>query len=53
MLGGVDSTVGAFLGTMLLTILPEKLRFLQSYRMLIYAVVLIVVMLFSWEPEGT
>ena len=45
MLGGVDSTVGAFLGTMLLTILPEKLRFLQSYYKLVYGVGVIILMI--------
>lgn len=45
MLGGVDSTLGAFLGTMLLTILPEKLRFLQSYYKLVYGVGVIILMI--------
>lgn len=45
MLGGVDSTIGAFLGTMLLTILPEKLRFLQSYYKLVYGVGVIILMI--------
>lgn len=31
MLGGVDSTIGAFIGSLLLTILPEKMRFLSDY----------------------
>lgn len=44
MLGGVDSTIGAFLGTLLLTILPEKLRFLQSYYKLVYGVGVIILM---------
>lgn len=45
MLGGVDSTFGALLGTMLLTILPEKLRFLQSYFKLVYGVGVIILMI--------
>jgi len=44
MLGGVDSTFGALLGTMLLTILPERLRFLQSYFKLVYGVGVIILM---------
>lgn len=44
MLGGVDSTFGAFIGTMLLTILPEQLRFLQSYFKLVYGVGVIILM---------
>ena len=37
--------------SVILTILPEKLRFLSNYRMLIYAIVLIVMMLFNWSPK--
>lgn len=44
MLGGVDSTVGAFIGSLLLTILPEKMRFLNNYYMLIYGVGVIILM---------
>lgn len=44
MLGGVQSTSGAFLGAMLLTILPEKMRFLANYYKLIYGVGVIVLM---------
>ena len=36
---------GTIIATTLLVVLPEVLRFLSSYRMLIYAVVLIVIML--------
>ena len=44
-LGGIGNITGSIISSALLTILPEKLRFLQDYRMLIYAIVLIVVML--------
>lgn len=44
MLGGVDSTFGAFIGAMLLTILPEKMRFLQSYYKLVYGIGVIILM---------
>ena len=44
MLGGVDSTFGAFIGAMLLTIMPEKMRFLQSYYKLVYGVGVIILM---------
>lgn len=50
MLGGVDSTFGAFLGAMMLTILPEQLRFLASYYKLVYGVVVIILMIFM--PMG-
>ena len=51
-LGGIGNIRGSVIAATLLYVLPEKLRFLQSYRMLIYAVVLIVVMLFSWSPKA-
>ncbi len=44
-LGGIGNITGSIISSALLTILPEKLRFLQDYRMLIYAIVLIMVML--------
>ena len=50
MLGGVSSTVGAFFGAILLTILPEVMRFLQTYYKLVYGIGVIVLMVFM--PEG-
>ncbi len=44
-LGGLGNVTGTIIATTLLVVLPEVLRFLSSYRMLIYAVVLIVIML--------
>lgn len=44
MLGGVDSTLGAFLGAMLLTILPEQMRFLSDYYQLVYGIGVIILM---------
>lgn len=49
-LGGIGSIRGSIIATVILVLLPEKLRFLNDYRMLIYAVVLIVMMLFNWAP---
>ncbi len=44
-LGGMGNIFGSIIAAALLTILPEALRSLQDYRMLIYAIVLIIVML--------
>lgn len=44
-LGGLGNMNGTLVATTLLVVLPEMLRFLSSYRMLIYAVVLIVMMI--------
>ena len=44
-LGGLGSMRGSIVAATLLTILPEALRQFSDYRMLVYAVVLILVML--------
>ena len=50
-LGGIGSVRGSLIAAVLLTLLPEKLRFLSNYRMLIYAVVLIAIMIFNSSPK--
>ena len=50
-LGGIGNMRGSLIAAFLLTIIPEKLRFLSNYRMLIYAIVLIVMMLFNSAPS--
>lgn len=49
-LGGMGNLRGSIIAAILLTVLPEYLRFLRDYRMLIYAIVLIVMMIFNWAP---
>ena len=49
-LGGMGNIRGSIIAATVLTILPEALRGLNDYRMLIYAVVLIVVMLATNNP---
>lgn len=44
-------SVGSIIAAVLLTLLPEVLRGLSDYRMLIYSIVLIVMMLFNWAPK--
>lgn len=44
-LGGIGSTRGSIIAAVVLTALPEMLRGLNDYRMLIYAIVLILLML--------
>ncbi len=46
-LGGMNNVVGVIIATALLYMLPELLRGMADYRMLIYAIVLIVVMLIT------
>lgn len=50
-LGGMGSIRGSVISATLITVLPEALRFLSDYRMLIYAVVLILVMLANGSPQ--
>lgn len=51
-LGGIGNIRGSIIAAIVLTLLPELLRGLSDYRMLIYAVVLIVMMLFNWSPKA-
>lgn len=44
-LGGMGSILGSVISAIVITLLPELLRFLQDYRMLIYAIVLIILMI--------
>ena len=46
-LGGIGNIRGSIIAAALLTVLPELLRAFNDYRMLIYAIVLILVMLVS------
>ncbi len=46
-LGGIGNIRGSVIASVVLLMLPEYLRGLQDYRMLIYAVVLIVMMIFN------
>lgn len=49
-LGGMGNTVGVIFAAILLTILPEVLRPVQEYRMVIYSLMLIILML--TRPQG-
>ena len=50
-LGGMGSFRGSIIAAVILTLLPEVLRGLSDYRMLIYSIVLIAMMLFNWAPK--
>jgi branched-chain amino acid transport system permease protein len=58
-LGGMGNTLGVILAAVLLTLLPEVLRGLADYRMIIYSVALVVLMLvrpqglFNFRRKGT
>ena len=49
-LGGLGNVLGSVISATLLTVLPEILRAFADYRMLVYAIVLILVMIFTNNP---
>jgi branched-chain amino acid transport system permease protein len=49
-LGGMGSMFGVVLAAIILTVLPELLRDIQQYRMIIYALLLIIMMIL--RPQG-
>ena len=49
-LGGMGSFTGSIISAIVLTILPEFLRSFADYRMIIYSLVLILMMIF--RPTG-
>lgn len=50
-LGGIGNIRGSIIAAALLTVLPELLRKFSDYRMLVYAIVLILVMLATNSPR--
>ena len=50
-LGGIGSIRGSVIATVILYLLPEMLRGLSNYRMLMYTIVLILAMLFNSAPQ--
>lgn len=51
-LGGIGNIFGSIIAAALLTVLPELLRAFSDYRMLVYAIVLILVMLATNSPAA-
>lgn len=49
-LGGLGSTVGVIAAALVLTILPEMLREFAEYRVFIFGVLMVVMMI--WKPRG-
>lgn len=50
-LGGLNSIRGTVIATVILYALPEIFREFQAYRMLLYAIVLIAMMIFNNSPQ--
>ncbi|MFT4297336.1 MAG: branched-chain amino acid ABC transporter permease [Micropruina sp.] len=49
-LGGMGTVMGVILGAVLLKLVPEKLRFVNEYRMLLFGLLMVVMM--RVRPEG-
>jgi branched-chain amino acid transport system permease protein len=49
-LGGMGSQVGVILAAILLTVVPELAREFAEYRMMIFGLVMVVMMV--WRPQG-
>ena len=50
-LGGLGNIRGSVIAAVILTLLPELLRGMEDYRMLIYAILLIALMIFNQSPQ--
>ena len=50
-LGGMGNILGSVISAAVLYVLPEAMRGLEDYRMILYAMVLIMVMLCTWSPK--
>jgi len=48
-LGGSQTYIGPVFGAVLLTLAPEVLRFLAEYRLLVYGLMFVVIMLLRHE----
>jgi branched-chain amino acid transport system permease protein len=49
-LGGMDNVFGVIIGAILLTILPEKFRAFEDFRLLIYGMIVVTMLMF--RPQG-
>ncbi len=49
-LGGMGSQIGVILAAIALTVLPEVARQFQEYRMLVFGLVMVLMMI--WRPQG-
>ena len=50
LLGGMGSTVGVVIAAFVLTVAPELLRSFSEYRVLLFGVLMVVMMI--WRPRG-
>jgi branched-chain amino acid transport system permease protein len=49
-LGGMGNIYGAILGTVILTLVPEYLRVIEDWRMVLYGLFLVIIVIF--RPQG-
>ncbi len=51
-MGGMQSVVGAIISALVITSLPEVLRFLSSSRLLVYSLVLLIYLRMNWVKSN-
>ena len=49
-LGGIGSIRGVIIGALIIKLLPEYMQFIAQYRMLVFGIILVIMMIF--RPEG-
>ena len=49
-LGGMGSTIGVVIAAFVLTVAPELLRSFADYRVLLFGILMVVMMI--WKPRG-
>jgi len=49
-LGGMDNVFGVIFGAVLLTLLPEKFRIFEDFRLMVYGIIVITTLVF--RPQG-
>lgn len=50
LVGGMGNTVGVVIGAVLLTLIPEKLQVVEAYRLWLFAIIMLIVLLA--RPKG-
>jgi branched-chain amino acid transport system permease protein len=50
LVGGMGNTVGVIFGALILTLIPEKFQVVQSYRLWLFALIILVMLMA--RPKG-
>jgi branched-chain amino acid transport system permease protein len=50
LLGGSDNIIGVLVGAFILVLIPEKLRVITEYRVMLYGLLIVLILIF--RPKG-